>query len=757
MILPLRHIFPILLSLFLAGFVQGQDFTTRADLQWKGIVEEELSDNAHVRYLYFTGGQVDPATSLPSFTAEHPLAETVAETTCTLRNQVFEAFDDAGQEFLASLGYQQQEISISTQVLTTRKKAVLSVRFIPIRLNPETGLYEKLTSFELDVTTIPAGEQQTQAQARNYADHSVLASGTWAKIRVAENGIYRITRDNLSAYGLDPSSVDPRNLRLYGNAGGMLPESNSVARYDDLQENAIYVHGEEDGSFDEGDYILFYGMSPHTWSPVLGFFLYQVHYYDDFNYYFLTEAEDAGLRVETLPETAGNVGPPITSYNDYDIVEDEKHNLIESGKTWYGDEFGEVNLRTYSFHFANIVPGEEVGIKTSMANRTYINDLMMIRVNGQYTDSITLTSIDVNSTKYAQVKKKTNYYSNLGPDIDVEIEYQQAEPGSRMWLNFINVNVMSELWLDDGQLLFRNLETVAEGAVSNFQIGNASASTRVWDVTDPIRPGEVESNHNGDFLSFKQATDSLREFIAFDGSSFLSPEFISTVENQDLHGSGPYDMVIVAHPLFLDQAAQLSDLHSQMDGLSVLTVTPETIYNEFSSGKQDPTAIRDLLKMFYDRYEGNEPRFLLLFGDGSFDPKDRLDHNTNFIPTFQTEESWITATSYVVDDYFGLLDDDEGNDAIGYLDIGIGRLPVKTVEEAQVAVDKIMRYIQPEEPQFGNWRTRICIIADDEDGNLHLEQADSLSSEHGYVTPLYNQNKIYLDAFPQLKTPSGDK
>ncbi len=740
-----------------AGILSGQDIMVRADLDWQGIVEEDVSDGVTVRYLYFEGGMVDPSTSLPSFVTDHPVQGRHMELQARFTRMEFEAFDAAAQEFLSGTGYDAQDIQIKTEVLTSRRAPRLSLQFIPIRFNAATQLYEKLTSFELDAAVNEAYTPAAPSADRTYADHSVLSSGSWSKIRVKESGIYRITRDDLLSFGLDASGIDPRNIRLYGNAGGMLPESNGEFRHDDLQENAIYVHGEEDGSFDDGDYILFYGMSPHTWSPVLGFFLYQVHYYDDHNYYYLTVSDEAGKRLETLPQASGPATQPLTVYNDYSIVEDESHNLIESGKTWYGDEFGEVNQRTYSFQFPNIVPGEKVGIKTSVANRTYINDLLLIRVNGQYTDSVTLTSIDVNSTKYAQVKKKTNFYDDLGPDIDVEIEYQQAEPGSRMWLNFINVNVISQLYLDHGQLAFRNLSTVAEGAITKFQVGNAAPGSRVWDVTNPISPFELETEQDGTNLSFVQATDSLREFLAFDGTEFLTPEFVSLVENQDLHGSGPYDMVIVTHPLFLSQAEELADLHRNMDGFTVLTVTPETIYNEFSSGKQDPTAIRDLLKMFYDRYEGNEPRYLLLFGDGSFDPKDRLEHNTNFIPTFQTEESWITATSYVVDDYFGLLDDDEGNDAIGYLDIGIGRLPVQTAEEAQVAVDKIMRYIQPEEPQFGNWRTRICIIADDEDGNLHLEQADSLSSVHGYVTPLYNQNKIYLDAFPQLKTPSGDK
>ncbi|MEZ5083557.1 MAG: type IX secretion system sortase PorU [Bacteroidales bacterium] len=217
------------------------------------------------------------------------------------------------------------------------------------------------------------------------------------------------------------------------------------------------------------------------------------------------------------------------------------------------------------------------------------------------------------------------------------------------------------------------------------------------------------------------------------------------------------DYVIVTHPLFREQAEQLKLLHETVDGFKTLLTEPEQIYNEFSSGKQDPTAIRDMMKMFYEKYPDNNPRYLLLFGDGSFDLKDRIEHNTNFIPTFQTEESLTISSSYVVDDYFGILDDDEGEDAHGYLDIGIGRIPSQTIEEAQTVVDKIVRYVAGGGQQFGEWRNTICVIADDEDGNLHLEQADSLADGLGFVPKVFNKVKVYLDAFQQEKSPSGER
>lgn len=746
-----------LLLFFSGNAILAQHFEKDIHLNWKGIVTEQLTPDHTARYISFTDAEIDPNTLLPAYADYFSIEKAGSQLEVTITNQVFVPCVAEEEDYLRGKDFHSREVVITTQILTGRNMAaVVRATIVPLRYNDSTAHYEKLTAFTLSVTATPTGVS-TAKKVLKFAEHSVLKSGIWHKIRVAENGIYKIGYSDLVGFGIDPATVNPANLSIYGNGGGMLPERNSTARHDDLQENPIYIHGAEDGSFNEDDYVLFFGMGPHTWNEQLNFILQELNLYEDYSYYYLTTSFEAGNRILTEDPPVGAVSNTTSKFNDFQVVEDELHNLIESGKVWYGDEFGEITTRDYHFHFPHIVPETPVSIKTSVANRTYINDLMVINVNNDFSDSVTLTSIDVNSTKFGQKKKKTVYLNDLDPDIHVKIDYFPAEPGSRMWLNFINVNAISAIKPINGQLQFRDLSTIAEGAITQFVVDHPDPNTRVWDVTDPVHPFEMETSFVNNQTVFLAATDSLREFIAFDGSSYKSPEYMGLVENQDLHGSGPFEMVIVTHPDFMDQAQQLAGFHESFDGFKVLVVTPDVIYNEFSSGKQDPTAIRDMLRYYYLIHAGNEPRYLLLFGDGSFDPKERLEHNTNLVPTFQTAESLITATSYVVDDYFGLLDDDEGDDATGYLDIGIGRLPVKTPEEAQAMVDKILRYTVPEEPQFGKWRTQVCMIADDEDGNLHFEQADSLASGTGFVSPRYNQRKIYLDAFPQIKTPSGHR
>lgn len=748
------HIIILFLVLSFSGLAQVSEI--EEDINWHKLMMEENINGISHEYLYFDGAYTDVNTGLPLFTHSINISSIDSKILAEFTNTVYEPFEIKEQQYLTGLGFDKTEIEIQSMTSVSKKRPAGIVNFIPIRLNQLTNQYEKLVSFKL---TLDIDQQAgvLKSSNRDYAENSVLNSGVWYKIRIQQSGIYKISYSDLESYGINPGSIDPRNIKLFGNAGGMLPEPNDKYRHDDLQENAIQILGEEDGSFDPSDYILFYGQSPHQWQNVLGFFTYHINLYEDFGFYYLHISTEDGKRIEIESSSTAIPNHFLSQYNNYQVVEDDEVNLILSGKRWYGDVFGEITNRSYQFVFPNIITSEDVVIKTEIANRSFINEKMALRVNDELNDTIILTSVNPNSTKFAQKKKKTVTYTPNGPEINIDLEYLPSTESSAAWLDYIMVNAISSLNFSNEQLMFRELSSIVEGGITEFKVTNANPQLKVWDVTNPINPRIMESELSATELFFTVSTDSLREFIAFDGSQYLSAEFQGEVANQNLHGEGPFDMVIVTHPLFIEQANHLAGIHEAKDGFVIKITTPEEIYNEFSSGKQDPSAIRDYLKMLYDKYELEEPRFLLLFGDGSFDPKDRLDNNTNLIPTFQTAESWISASSYVIDDYFGYLDDNEGNDAIGVLDIGIGRFPVKTVEEADDVIDKIERYISKGEPQFGEWRTRVCMIADDEDGNLHMEQADSLANGAGFIPKDYNQNKIYLDAYPQVRTPMGHR
>jgi hypothetical protein len=306
-------------------------------------------------------------------------------------------------------------------------------------------------------------------------------------------------------------------------------------------------------------------------------------------------------------------------------------------------------------------------------------------------------------------------------------------------------------------LNFRDFESLDSLAIGKFEISNANSSTIVWDVTDILNIKKVNANLNGSVLSFIDSLDILREYCAFE-NSFLTPNLIGMIENQNLHNiSLDVNYVIISHPIFLTQANRLSDIHEYYDNLTSVVVTPQQIYNEFSSGMQDVAAIRDFLKMLYDRQNSNL-EYALLFGDGSYDNKDRIINNTNFIPTFQSTNSLSPVNSFVTDDFFALLDDDDGDLINDLIDIGIGRFPAKNLNEAINLVDKVETYYSAE--SLGDWRNSITFIADDgdaTDGNLHMSDADKLANFLDTNNLNVNINKIYLDNYLQESTPGGPR
>jgi hypothetical protein len=329
------------------------------------------------------------------------------------------------------------------------------------------------------------------------------------------------------------------------------------------------------------------------------------------------------------------------------------------------------------------------------------------------------------------------------------------------------------------QMAFRDLASLGTGNVAEFQLGNANSAVKIWEVTDPTNVNRRNLSLQAATASFKVETDSLRQFIAFNGNGFLSAELNGQVENQNLHGLSQANMVIVAHPDFLNEAERLANFHTenQTSQLSVHIVTPQQIYNEFSSGAQDVSAIRDFMRMFYQRSNSwiDYPRYLLLFGDASYDYKSRLADNTNFVPTYESPESLTPTISYASDDYFGLLDPTEGewsSSASDALDVGIGRFVVRTAEDAKVVVDKIYRYEELDIDDLNldhvctdgssvavspDWRNRICFVGDDEDSNMHINQADQLAILVDTMYPEYNINKIYFDSYVQETTPGGQR
>lgn len=585
---------------------------------------------------------------------------------------------------------------------------------------------------------------------------SVLSDGDVYKISISETGIYRLSYDFLSAAGLDLTNVNPRNIAIYGNGGGMLPSTVSEERIDDLAENAIQVVGEEDGRFDTGDYILFYaqGSDQKYYDENLEMLRVERNLYDTQNYYFLKIQNTAGKHISEQASLA-NTDYNTSSYNALAHLEDDKVNLLDafisaqgSGSKWYGDQFKNISQHNYSFNFPNIIAGETVKLRAELVGRHPQNSRFSIQ-----TSVGTFQSDDIRSSASSFGDPSEATYGQTGvleadfPASTEQIDLSVIYTGHDGWLDYITLNARCELSLANTQLHFQDVQAW-EHESTTYSVSNLNGG-QIWDISNPLEP-KFQANTNGRF----GADATAKSFVAFTENQALTPNEISPLSNQNIHGIEAVEMIILFHEDFTEQAARLLEHRQDFSNLLVDTVRIDKLYNEFSSGRQDPTAIRDFARLM--RQRNPEFKYLLLFGDGSFDYRDirGVSAAHHFIPVYETSNSLSPILSYPTDDYYALLDD-EGADLRGDLDIAVGRLPVKTALEAQQAVDKIIAYESAAE-SLGDWRNRLVFVADDEDRNLHLNQTDRLAERSKLDYEIFNQDKIYFDAFPQVSTAGGE-
>lgn len=675
----------------------------------------------------------------------------------SLENEVWEVLkiDDLDQDFKKLTSQPQTWKNIAS----IRSENYVDVKLVPFKLEGNKVFILKSGTWKLE--PIPAYAKQS-SNSSSYKNNSVLANGEWFKIRVKEDGIHKITFEDLESLGMDPSNINPQNIRLFGNGGGMLPEENADARPDDLQENAIYVSGQSDGSFDQGDYILFNGQSPHRWeyNPNDGRYNHTFNIYSDYTYYFLTTSLGSGKRV-TTQASSGSGGITINTFEDYAFREIDEFNLIKSGRNFYGDYLNfATSSRTFDFSFPNLITSQPVLLKSSMVGRyTAGNFQVSISSSGQSLLTHNFSKVNASYTStYADTETDLSQFSSNSSNIS--LQYSLANANAEAWLDYLELQVSRNLVYPGSQTIFRNRAAISNTATYN--ISSMSSGLMVWDITDPINVKNQQGQLSGSTFSYTLTSSVLKEFVVFNPQdNLLSAEMVGSVDNQNLHGISSKDMIIITTPDFYNQAERLATYHRNNGGLTVNTVLVEQIYNEFSSGCQDISAIRDFMKMLYDKANGNIdnlPKYLLLFGDASYDYKDIVPDNTNFVPTYQSPNSLSPIGSFCSDDYFGFYDNSEGGnitDANDYMDIAIGRIPCADVDEAKDAVDKIIHYLSS--ATLGNWRNNITFVADDEDGKTHIEDADILSNALQNNYPAYNIDKIYLDAYQQVSTPGGNR
>lgn len=584
------------------------------------------------------------------------------------------------------------------------------------------------------------------ADSSRYGSESVLNSGKWVKIQVAEDGIYKLTAADLKKMGF--SNLD--KVAVYGYGGWPLDEDFSTTYIDDVPEVAVWR---------SADYLLFYGKGPRKWeySSSDKSFIHTNNPYSNYGYYFVTEKETTGRTMEKAASAAGAT-LQVTTFDDYVLHEEELVSVNSSGRELYGESFTSTLSRDFTISVPGITNDEG---KATLSFISRGNGTITMNVDG---NALISGSVSVPSDEYEvarELYRERAWMADKGETVKVNIGYSTTGH-KNVHLNYFRLQMKRQLKVYDNYTFFRSLS--ARGNASRFVIQGADASTLVFDVTDGVNPQQMETSLNGTELSFSiPASASLREFVVVKPSQIKAPVTVGEVANQNLHALPQQDMIIIAQPNFTTQAERLAEAHRTKDNLTVRVVTPESIYNEFSSGTPDATAYRRFMKMFYDRKtsEADAPKYLLLFGDGSFDNRKLTSawksvDMSNMLLTYQTENS-LSSQSYVIDDYFGFLDDADNKKSLQNkkLCLGIGRFPIRTVEQATQMVDKVISYM--ENKNTGSWKNNLCFMADDgsnTDGFMteHMEFADQLA---GYVEsehPEFLVNKLYYDAYKKDMT-----
>lgn len=602
---------------------------------------------------------------------------------------------------------------------------------------------------------------------RRYSENSVLATGDWYQIAVPGPGIYKVDGAFLAGLGISlpiPSSA----IRLYGNGGGMLPEDNAVSRPDDLLENAIFVEDGGDGSFSATDHFLFHAEGPEKWTrdSITRSFSHVKNLYSGEAYYYVTVGgQGSRIPVRASPAAANLL---VQTFDERYAYELDSLNFLSSGKQWYGEEFGtgpgQLSSRNFNVSLPGLVSGSQVTIVSDVIGRSVGQSARFdVSLNAVPVHRHTLPALSgVTYEPVATASQARTTVGLSGSGLTLGFIFTPGSLNAQGWLNWFEVMCTRNLDMSGlSQLRFRHWSGITSGATAEYLIRNTGSPLRIWDITDPLTPVAMTVTASGSDSRFRNDCSRIREYIAFTGSGFPAPRPAGKLRNQNLHRQQNAAMIILTTAALMDQASRLAEHHRVREGLVSVVADVAQVFHEFSSGTPDPVALRDFVKMFYDRAGTDtlrRPRYLLLFGDASFDYRKRVNVNTSLVPAWQSPNSLEPLNTHTSDDFFGLLDDAEDiNNQTGAarLDIGIGRIPAETAAEARIIVDKIINYHAP--ASLGPWRNQVSFVADDEDQNLHLNDAELHAGALSALAPAWNQQKTYLDAFRQESGSGGSR
>lgn len=597
------------------------------------------------------------------------------------------------------------------------------------------------------------------AQTIKYPTKSVLSNGVWYSVSITSDGIYKLTYDDFISLGVAKDSIDFNNLSVFGNGGKPIGEIRASYQFSDLKENAIYVNEKE-------KYILFYAQATTqtSYNITQEEFFCTLHPYATETKYFITFDKNIGKkkRISPMNNIPTEFTKNLTQVKDYIFYKRELTNLAQSGRYWFGERFLPVAADLQiPINLPNIVSAEKANIKIQLFANSLQQCSYDIKLNNENLGSINIGTKTSGEVAHLGIFKKQANISS--PTNNFSLHFNSSISTAEGWLDYILVNYTKKLYLSNNYLKFYSIGDQTNQSI-RYTVSNVrSANTMVWDVTNPTDVSTITNTTLfNNTLSFNVPSDTIRNIIILNSSDFPTPVLEDTVLNQNLHGIDTAEFVIISHPKFINQAERLAEIHRRYDKIKVAVVPLQNIFNEFSSGTKDFLAIREFIAMMYNKSNSQLPKNVLLFGDGTFDNKNILQYNNNYIPTYQSNVLNSTGdNNYTSDDVLAAIGPTSTNSTYDTLFVGIGRIPVNDTVTANIVVDKCKRYLSKSDilkKQDGDWRNSILLTSDDMDElfeKYFRDNAEHISFQIEETNPGLNVQKVYEDAYKEYNSSSG--
>jgi len=741
----------------------------KGDIAIEWLEKKEISfANFKINIPEFVGNSYDYNASKKAlfYTLNITESSTINETPVEITNVVYESIT-ASQ--LGDLDPANIPKTPSASLKTTQSRDLKQVFLVlsPI-VKDELG-FKRIKSFSYLINNGNARISQTNKSV-GVILNSVLATGDWYQFYVEKSGVYKISKSFLQQLGIDASAVDPKKIKIYGNGGKMLPLLNSSYYPPDLAENAIEIVGESDGIFNNEDYILFYAEGVDTWNNESQT---NINLYDTKSYYYVTAQGSDGKRIPNMAQPSGIGTLNLSTFDDYQFHELDLVNIVRLGRQWFGESF-EINQdQEFTFNFPNIDTTTPIKLNITTAAAAFTATSFKVSANGQDIGTIPFAPLNPSSDiKFILGSLPSNTTFTGAESVKIKISYNNnSVPGSKGYLDKIRLTAKRKLQGYGKQFQFQyDLSSSSLGIVS-YDVSNAGGISRIWDVTDIQNITKVE-NSNQASLSFKANLGELRKYVAIDALDYFTPLKSSKtkIANQNLKGTifkntqGQFqdiDYVIVTPAFLTTQADKLANFHRSYSNLNVKVIALENIYQEFSSGKQDIAAIRNCIKYIYENASAPEKRvkYINLFGDASYDYKNITPNNTNIVPIYHALNSnSIGESSFASDDFYGLMDSNEGNviSSFGGIDIALGRMLNNDATQADEMVNKVIEYHDLK--SYGSWRNNFVMICDDSDKSSDTSlqnRQNNLADAITTAKPFMNVNKIIMDSYVQEASAGG--